>query len=66
MSALARWFNANGKNVVGYDKTPSPLTKKLSEEGISIHYEDDLELIPPIFKKPNSNICLLLLTLYML
>jgi UDP-N-acetylmuramate--alanine ligase len=56
MSALARWFNANGKNVVGYDKTPSPLTKKLSEEGISIHYEDDLELIPPIFKKPNSNI----------
>ena len=30
----------------GYDKTPSPLTKKLEEEGIFIHYEDNPELIP--------------------
>lgn len=56
MSALARWFNANGKNVAGYDKTPSPLTQKLSEEGISIHYQDDLSLIPSVFRQKNDNI----------
>lgn len=43
MSALARYFNAIGKTVKGYDKTPSPLTNKLQEEGIEIHFEDDVE-----------------------
>jgi UDP-N-acetylmuramate--alanine ligase len=42
MSALARYFNANGKMVKGYDKTPSPLTAKLQEEGIEIHFEDNV------------------------
>jgi len=45
MSALARYFNANGKKVTGYDKTPSPLTKKLEAEGIEIHFEDNIELL---------------------
>ncbi len=45
MSALARYFNANGKKVTGYDKTPSPLTKKLQIEGIEIHFEDDINLL---------------------
>ena len=40
MSALARYFHALGKQVSGYDKTQTNLTDKLSEEGISIHYED--------------------------
>ena len=43
MSALARYFNANGKKVTGYDKTPSPLTEKLQAEGIEIHFEDDIK-----------------------
>ena len=46
MSALARYFYRKGAKVSGYDKTPSPLTKRLEEEGISIHYEDNPNLIP--------------------
>lgn len=45
MSALARYFNANGVAVSGYDKTETVLCKELAAEGISIHYEDNIELI---------------------
>ena len=45
MSALARYFNSNGVKVSGYDKTPTALTGKLEEEGISIHFDDDISLI---------------------
>lgn len=40
MSALARYFNSKGVEVVGYDKTETRLTQQLAEEGIAIHYED--------------------------
>ena len=44
MSAIARWFLHNGFPVAGYDKTESPLTKKLAEEGSSfVHSAADLE-----------------------
>lgn len=46
MSALARYFHSKGFKVSGYDKTSTPLTKELEAEGINIHYEDDVELIP--------------------
>lgn len=46
MSALARWFHANGFAVTGYDKTATVLTEKLIEEGIAIHFEDNINLIP--------------------
>ena len=46
MSALARYFKAKGYEVAGYDRTPSPLTHRLEDEGISIHYVDDPGLIP--------------------
>ncbi|MCA8829334.1 UDP-N-acetylmuramate--L-alanine ligase [Hymenobacter pini] len=46
MSALARWFRANGYEVSGYDKTATPLTEKLAAEGIAVHYEDAVENIP--------------------
>ncbi len=46
MSAIARWFLKNGIPVAGYDKTESPLTKTLVAEGMKIHYEDDVRLIP--------------------
>ncbi|UYZ64818.1 UDP-N-acetylmuramate--L-alanine ligase [Hymenobacter weizhouensis] len=46
MSALARWFRANGHSVSGYDKTPTPLTEALAAEGIAVHYEDAVENIP--------------------
>lgn len=43
MSALARYFKSIGLRVSGYDKTPTPLTKQLQQEGIHIHFEDDIE-----------------------
>ncbi|MEH0157193.1 UDP-N-acetylmuramate--L-alanine ligase [Limibacter armeniacum] len=49
MSAIARWFNTNGKTVAGYDRTPTPLTKALEKEGIAIHFEDDVNKIPEAF-----------------
>lgn len=50
MSALARFFNANGKNIAGYDKTPTTLTDELISENIDVHFYDDLNLIPKYFK----------------
>ena len=46
MSALARWFQANGHHVSGYDKTETHLTQVLTAEGIAIHYADAVENIP--------------------
>ncbi len=45
MSALARYFNERGVNVIGYDKTATILTQQLIDEGIKIHFEDNLDLI---------------------
>lgn len=49
MSALARWFHAKKTPVAGYDKAESDLTKQLIEEGIEVHYHDQLDLIPDTF-----------------
>lgn len=46
MSAIARYFNSRGIEVFGYDKTSTQLTEKLENEGIKIHYEDDVLQIP--------------------
>ena len=46
MSALVRYFLSLGKEVAGYDRTPSELTERLNVEGAAIHYEDDCTLIP--------------------
>ena len=46
MSALARYFQSKGAKVSGYDKTPSSLTMELEQAGISIHYEENVALIP--------------------
>jgi UDP-N-acetylmuramate--alanine ligase len=45
MSALARYFNAIGYQVSGYDKTLTSLSRQLADEGMHIHYEDNVELI---------------------
>ncbi|MCB4798803.1 UDP-N-acetylmuramate--L-alanine ligase [Neotamlana laminarinivorans] len=41
MSALARYFHANNKEVVGYDKTETEITKSLEALGVKVHYSDD-------------------------
>ena len=46
MSCLARYIHKLGAFVSGYDKTSTNLTNKLIEEGISIHFEEDINLIP--------------------
>jgi UDP-N-acetylmuramate--alanine ligase len=46
MSALARYFHSKGVKVSGYDKTPSSLTKELEQEGMQIHYEENVDLVP--------------------
>lgn len=56
MSALARYFKAKGFAVAGYDRTPSELTRELEREGISIHYEDDLQLIPSEFRDKSETL----------
>src|SRR5205809_3486476 len=45
MSALARYFHSRGTRVSGYDKTASSLTKELEQEGMNIHYEENVDLI---------------------
>jgi UDP-N-acetylmuramate--alanine ligase len=50
MSAIARYFNILGKNVAGYDKVSKPLTLDLVNEGIQIHYDDNVKNIPNEFK----------------
>lgn len=40
MSALARYFNASGKKVMGYDKTGTKITAALISEGIDITFDD--------------------------
>ena len=54
MSALARYFQFIGKNVVGYDKTASTLTSDLILAGIKIHFEDSIALIPKDFYIENT------------
>jgi UDP-N-acetylmuramate--alanine ligase len=46
MSALARYFKFSGRNVAGYDRTPTALTDALQKEGIDVHFEDDVRNIP--------------------
>ena len=54
MSALARYFKNTGKQVAGYDKTPSTLTSELISSGISIHFEDSIDFIPKDFFVENT------------
>jgi UDP-N-acetylmuramate--alanine ligase len=43
MSALARYFKGKGAKVSGYDKTSSPLTDQLIEEGIEVRFDESSE-----------------------
>ncbi len=54
MSALARYFQNIGKNVSGYDKTPTMLTDELMANGMSIHFEDNISLIPANYYVENT------------
>ncbi|WP_367379218.1 Mur ligase domain-containing protein [Persicobacter sp. CCB-QB2] len=54
MSNLARYFHQRGAKVSGYDKTPSPLTRKLEQEGMPVYYEEDIAHIPQDIKNKKA------------
>ncbi len=56
MSALARYFKFVQKNVAGYDKTETPLTKTLTTLNIDIHYTDDIAVVPRAFLNPKTTL----------
>jgi UDP-N-acetylmuramate--alanine ligase len=49
MSALARYFLANGKQVAGYDKTQTEITNMLLDLGVSVHFEDAIGQVDKTF-----------------
>ena len=54
MSALARFFNSQNKNVFGYDQHQTEITDELLSEGVDVFFDDDVSCIPHIFQKNNS------------
>ena len=46
MSALARYFKSRGAVVTGYDRTITPLTRQLEAEGIDVHFDENVNMIP--------------------
>lgn len=56
MSAIARYFKISGKQVAGYDLTPSSITSGLEAIGVDIHYVDDINRIPKRFTIKNHSI----------
>ena len=60
MSAIARYFINRGLVVAGYDKTPTALTEQLGKDGMSIHYEENVDAIPEACKNPET--CLVIYT----
>jgi UDP-N-acetylmuramate--alanine ligase len=54
MSALARYFRFHGYAVAGYDRVVTPLSAELEAEGISVHYSDNISLIPELFRNEEN------------
>ena len=55
MSGLARYFKKRGAVVCGYDKTPTPLTEALMNEGIPVVFSDDTDNIPFSFSENDAS-----------
>ncbi|TYB78077.1 UDP-N-acetylmuramate--L-alanine ligase [Bizionia saleffrena] len=56
MSALARYFKSSGKNVAGYDKTETDITKSLIDSGIEVHYEDSISNVDFAFYNTSTTL----------
>lgn len=56
MAALERYFLAKGKNVAGYDRTPTALTDELRAEGVGISFEENPDSIPAPFRNPSDTL----------
>ena len=56
MSALARYFHANNKHVVGYDKTQTEITNSLVDLGVEIHFEDSIDNIKTEYQNSENTL----------
>lgn len=56
MANLVRYFLKKGVKTAGYDRTSTPLTDALQEEGADIIFEDNTDLIPDEFKDPDNTL----------
>ena len=56
MSALARYFSKIEKHVAGYDKTKTEVTSNLEKNGIQIHFNDSVALIPKKFQNKKNTL----------
>ena len=56
MSALARYFSKIEKQVAGYDKTKTEITSNLEKNGIQIHFNDCIALIPKTFQNKKNTL----------
>ncbi|MEL0643845.1 UDP-N-acetylmuramate--L-alanine ligase [Olleya sp. Ti.3.14] len=56
MSAIARYFNANGKQVGGYDKTKTDITDSLVALGVSVTFKDDISNLESHYLNPETTL----------
>lgn len=56
MSGLAHYFKSMKKNVSGYDRTRSPITEELVQNGIEVHFEDNPDMIDSSFKSKEETL----------
>lgn len=56
MSAIARYFKANDKNVAGYDKTQTEITDALEDLEIAVHYKDSIANVGMRFLNPETTL----------
>lgn len=54
MSTLERYFKSLEKIVLGYDKTPTDLTRSLEKEGIDIIFEDHIDKVGNFMTPENT------------
>jgi UDP-N-acetylmuramate--alanine ligase len=54
MSALALYFSKGGHSIAGYDRSESRITLSLIEIGCKVSYEDDVTVLPDLFKNTSG------------
>jgi UDP-N-acetylmuramate--alanine ligase len=56
MSALAKYLFEGGNMVMGYDKTPSPITSQLIDLGIDVLFDDSVSALPKEYRLKDTQI----------
>ena len=56
MSALAKYLFDSGNTVMGYDKTPSPITSQLMDQGILVVFDESISAIPEHYREDDTQI----------